>query len=580
MSGFLLKKSAALIIALALICFIPVTGFCSGVVEIYERDGAEYRDESGKTGVIPEGDTVLVYDYDYETKEMKALYDGKKIILDGDELDEEYDDFYGDKYPAPQKYRVWDENGAVVRREPREKSSKIAKLPFGMEFEVLYYAYDEFSVWVSVDFDGVSGWVYDEDLVMVRGGNSTGKITVVADGVKLYEDGKAVSKVIPSGTVLEYDYFTDHYWEGGVTSYYTEYNGVKGWVEGLRSVMDYPTVCNTTIDRSGYVMIASDEDRALYSGPFGTGEKLEVSIPEDTVTAYSSFSEKTVDKKTGEVLTEYGDYDIFESDKYTDTIFTCRVKIGDVTGWVTATDSSTGFRTQSITGDGTPGYAVTESKIDAYGNKDLKGDKLFSVPAYAPLTIYFYCYNNDTGLNTVYAEYKGQYGWTDSRKTAGSGSRNLNAFSDIDFISDVESGKVTGKIPAGTGFVDFMIPDDFSEETGGYIFVRYGDEFGWIEKDADYLVSGPWDLRDYIDIAKPEDTVTQVSEDGSTSPAGEDDTSGSRPGKPEESMTEQGGETNGREKPGIIMLAASAAIIIAIAIVIINGRKRAKNEIQ
>ena len=134
MSGFLLKKSAALIIALALICFIPVTGFCSGVVEIYERAGAEYRDESGKTGVIPEGDTVLVYDYDYETKEMKALYDGKKIILDGDELDEEYDDFYGDKYPAPQKYRVWDENGAVVRREPREKSSKIAKLPFGMEF--------------------------------------------------------------------------------------------------------------------------------------------------------------------------------------------------------------------------------------------------------------------------------------------------------------------------------------------------------------------------------------------------------------------------------------------------------------
>lgn len=582
MSVTVLKRTAALISALALIFCFTVTGFCSNVVEIYNRDGVQYKDESGKTGVIPEGDTVLVYNYDYETKEMKALYDGKKIVLDADGLDEEYTDFYGDKFPAPQKYRVWDENGAIVRREPEEKSSKIAKLPYEMEFDVTYYTYDEFSTWVFVEFDGASGWVYDEDLVKVRGRNSTGRITVVGDGVKLFEDEKPVSKVIPAGTVLEYNYYTDHYWEGGVTSYYTEYNGTKGWVEGLRSVMECPTVCSTTVDTSGFVMITSGKDTALYSGPFGTGEKLDASIPRDTVVEYSSFAEKTVDKKTGEVLSEYGDYEFYESEEYTDIIFTCRVKSGDVTGWVTAAADSTGFMLQTLAGDASPYYAVTAGKADAYGSKELTGEKLFSVPEYTPLTIYFYYYDNSDGSNAGFAEYKGQYGWIDCSygMTEGSGSRNLTAFSDIDFVHDVETGKVTDKIPAGAGFTDYIISDELSEKTGGYIFVRYGDDFGWIKKDSDYLASGPWNLRDYADIAMPADTESRTAEDGSAAQPGEEDGSATQTGAPEESRTQQGSESDGGKKPGTVVLLVSAAVIIAIAVVIINGRRRAKNEIQ
>ncbi len=293
-------KTAAVIFAVILIFSASVNAFASNTYSSSKRDGIAYTDAHGNRGTVPYGKKILVYEDDYENGEYKALWENKKIIIDKSEIGDSYHDLYGDKSDKPVKYRVFNENGALIRATPDEDGIIMGKINPGKEFEITYYSYDEFTQWVYVNYKGKQGWVHDTDLVKVRPENSTGKIVVVGANVALSEDRRAVSKVIPAGTVLEYDWSTDHYYEGGETMYYTEYDGVKGWICGLHCEMDMPNVCECTLDVQGYVMVTDKSDCGIYSGPFRTGEKLEARVPDNTVLESDSYAEKTVDKKNGE----------------------------------------------------------------------------------------------------------------------------------------------------------------------------------------------------------------------------------------------------------------------------------------
>lgn len=213
----------------------------------------------GVNGFLPK-DTVVTINGEYEI-EGEEYYSIK------------YNDKYGyikvsdtaltEEVYAPEKgYKLEEETKSIViskglymYKGPSEKFENMGvEIPVGTVLTYQYANAEYNAPWAYVTYNGVSGWVYvyeygeayycatpfEDDSIY------SGDLYVVLEGVRLtdipenpeYEQYRSeeektgvkyVSKEIPVGTRLE---FADYYYKNAKSIWvYTEYNGVKGWVE-------------------------------------------------------------------------------------------------------------------------------------------------------------------------------------------------------------------------------------------------------------------------------------------------------------------------------------------------------------
>ncbi|MBR5561553.1 MAG: hypothetical protein IKW12_00205 [Clostridia bacterium] len=196
----------------------------------YEMDDEEYYsiEYNEKYGYIKVADTALTEDIYAPEKGYKLDKETKSIVIS---------------------------NGLYMYKGPSEKFEKFGEeIPVGTVLTYRYANAQYDPPWAYVTYNGVSGWVYiyeygvafycatlfEEDSVY------SGDLYVVLDGVRLTnipenpeyeqyrdEDEKTgaeyVTKEIPVGTRLEFD---NYYYKNAKSIWvYTEYNGVKGWIE-------------------------------------------------------------------------------------------------------------------------------------------------------------------------------------------------------------------------------------------------------------------------------------------------------------------------------------------------------------
>lgn len=156
-------------------------------------------------------------------------------------------------YKTEYKYRyyVFDDTN-VLYNGPSNTYGKVkpeTKLKVGTIVESVYHD----SMWMYVEQDGVSGWVYiyrdnmSTDAYSINDPHGLAEIPsedeyyTTKENIKLYDspkNGKEIGVAVPKNTKLKVIY---EYQVRRNTSYYVEYNGTKGWTSTLNFEPKSPT---------------------------------------------------------------------------------------------------------------------------------------------------------------------------------------------------------------------------------------------------------------------------------------------------------------------------------------------------
>ncbi len=569
-------RIASVVFALMLAFSFEITCLSAYETKIVDSDGTCYTGIDGNTLFIPVGETVIVTDEYVGKGKAEIIYRGMRLSVNATAVDKNSSDIcFAERFTERRYYHVMSREGVPIKSSTKDDAETLGIIPYGTDFSSVYYINYTFWDWVYIEYNNIYGWVLIESRYKtadIPDKDSTHEITTVIDGLRLmegtdYEHQKEISEPIPKGTVLKYDYYRAEYYEGGETSYHTEYKGVSGWLTGIENDVDGPVVCSTTVDKTGYVMINPGVGGTIYTNVFNSGEKTSVSIPEGVPVKYDSYASNTVDKETGEVLKDYSKYndiDFYNNiDVWTDNIVTCRVTYKGVTGWVTIKNGETGYSSDLT-------RIMTLEKVPVYDNPKLNGEKIFDIPELSVAESYFFYHNNREREYREFIGYGGKFGWVDSGADSSDEYKySCTTFSHVDIISDLKTKKVIGRIPPGEDFILLYSGDHVFESTGGYCYAQYKDVCGWIKTDGDYISSGLYDIKKQIVEDSDDDGSDESEKSNITKSPGPD------------SIVEMDKKDDGSSKLSsrtVIIIASVAFVILAVIVVFIIKRGFSKSK--
>ena len=567
-----MKKAAVAFLALFLTVSVGLINAFALPLEtvVTAENGAVCELENGEKITIPKGETVIITDHSDQVKIRYKNYTGTvdpKDIEAGNNL-------YGEilKLNSPVKYLITDNEGVPVYSFPNIESTRLGKIPCGETVTATHYVPNEFWEYAFVKYGDISGWIYVKsgyETAEYPDPSATREIITVKDGLRLTEKTdsgkiKECSEPIPYGTKLKYDYCRNEYYEGGVTSYYTEYKGAKGWLTGASFTTENFPYYETTLDRGGYFMISDDSDFTLGKAPFEEDPKVSAEIPKNIPVKFESQVAKVVDLKTGKELPKDDEYDNYKYDfnyydheEYADVITSLKLELDGAEIWLTYHENSDVFLS---TEEPSVYYSFEDS--DVYGDMDLSGKKLFTLPSSEFGNCCFYFYDDEAQQEYRFIEYNGKYGWVKGGKTADE-KYIYTAFEDIPVYKSAENDEVIKTVAAGR---DFNIIESFfneSDKNNGRALIKYDGAVGWIDSESDYLLCGFFDVSKQIDIP-------QAKEIADENDPGENLSETAEISKPET-------DKNEKSLKFLPVIIACAAVLSAAAIIILVKRRNKKS---
>ena len=311
--------------------------------DVYESEYVEYEDSFGgysfmkKTGeVLPEGSEIRVtgeYEVDGELYLYCNFDDDYIYVKNADVATEKAEIPYtqGEKLSKPRKMIVFGD-GFYLRKGPSNAYDTIGpEIEKGTVISVEYsLPGGNYAPWAYIIHNGIGGWgeifqyggaFYCADLID-ENSPYTGSLYVFKGDVRLidkpvypYEGNPTKSKFItdpvPAGTKLTFDYY---YHDAKSVYVYTEYNGIKGWVqtdEGFNG----PLYSSSAIGTYGNKYIWQEEGANVYSKLGDTSSEILTTFEKGSLvkTVYRCENEED---DTSKPAGEYGEYPQIEKSWY------------------------------------------------------------------------------------------------------------------------------------------------------------------------------------------------------------------------------------------------------------------------
>lgn len=460
-------------------------------------EGAVFEAADGTTGVIPCGETVIATYADSTNGTAYIRFRDLEATVQTDALaPSAWMEDVCVKLVDPPTIRILQEDGVPMTAHPNRDADQIGRIPCGAEVTPIYVQEGEAYHNVYVEYEGQKGWIWFGPCSMTAEVRTkegyAGEITVLEDGLRLmdYSDEntpKPVSAVIPKGTTLPYLYYRDVYYEGGSTSYYLEYQGVRGWLRAYEAYMETPTVSHATLDEPGYVMALDEADCALYRGPFRTGGRAGARLEPHVPVRFDSVAERWIDRETGKILTTE---DPYPYNREAEFLYTCRVNVNGVVGWVTVSNRQTGYVSLKRPD------VVTLRETPVYADERLQGDPVFTLPQWTFAECFFFSYDQQANKESLFVRFQGRTGWITSDAVEWDAfAKYCTALSELSVSETIGSKQTAFTIPAGEEFVkyDYHNYRDKTDPINSCAFVKYGDAAGWIDANANFIGSGEFD---------------------------------------------------------------------------------------
>ena len=580
-----MKKLFALIIS-AIICISFVTPAFADMEGPYfveykavmtKEDGISEEDFDGNLHTIPAGATVTVTgeyeNYNTGMKYAGVLYEDHHFDVPMRYIKNTRDEVGTDaavRLSESVSFRVINPDGAPIRKGPAESYDEIAKIPVDTVIRPEYGTVpDVYELpWAYIEYDGVSGWTevfqfgecLEYAILAKEDAYQTGEIMILSDNIRLKDtlahvmewESKTnyVTGKIPVGTVLRYEYY---YRLPKSIVIFTEYNGVKGWVETDESYNGFGNQ-SAAVGSCNDIMAINEDGFEIYTEPFGSGEATGVTVPANELLKSDMRSYRTVYKSNGKVV----DFDSFNDNDYPDDELleyenTYRVEYKGTKGWITCR----GFYSENILTSWDMGSFYTVGDVELKSRYD-SDETVAVIPAGETIKPIFNYYGDHDEM--YYCEYDGKYGWFNSEKedTAREQNNVYTYTEDIEIYSGPKnSGELLGTIPAGEEYgvlYSMGYPVEGAEDTyNSAEMVEYNGVRGWIDMSDG---AEPTFVRDLI--VEPE-----APEDATPAETGE--------------ATPTDGKSAVRSMTAVyIAVAAAVALAALVTIILIAKKKKSK----
>ena len=584
-----MKKILALIIS-AIICIGCVTPAFADMEGPYfleyeavmtKQDGFSEEDYEGNLLTVPAGATVTVTgEYENENSGLKyahAKYEDHTFDIPMRYIDNVNDNVNKDKAVRLSKsmsFKVINPEGAPIRKGPAESYETIGTIPVDTVITPEYGTIPNVSMlpWAYIEYDGISGWTqvfqfgycYDYACPVDKNSEYTGELLIMDDNLMLYDtishainrasEKYCVSDKIPAGTTLK---FESYYRFPKSTIVFTEYNGVKGWLETDESSNGFGNQ-TSAIGENHDIMVIDEDGLEIFTEPYNSGESTGVTVPADEMFKTDMRSYRTVYKSNGEFVdfSSFGDND-YPDDDLLEFENTYRVNYKGTKGWIT----TRGFYGEGvlISWDIDPYYTAGELELKSRFDSD---ETVAVIPAGKIIKPIFDYYGTDDGRYN-YCEYDGKYGWFSSEDPNAAWEVNvvLTLPEDVEIYSEPRSGgELLGTIHAGEEFGNlYSTSYRVDEDTDTYYavdMVTFNGIKGWIEYDTEIESTYVREL-----IVEPEETE-------------ETEATGT--------LTETGDAVTGEKSPVKSMVAVYIAVAAAVAlaalvtIILIAKKKKSK----
>lgn len=395
--------------------------------EVYESDYIEYEDSFGgysfmkKTGkVLPEGSEIRVTG-EYEVEGVLYLYckfdDDYGYVKNTDVATEKAEIPYtqGEKLSKPRKMIVFGD-GFYLRKGPSNAYDTIGpEIKKGTVITVEYsLPGGDYAPWAYIIHNGIGGWgeifqyggaFFCADLVD-ENSPYTGSLYVFSDDVRLidkpvypYEGNSAKSKFItdpvPAGTKLTFDYY---YHDAKSVYVYTEYNGVKGWVETDES-FNGPSLNRTAIGIYNIQYVWQDEGLPVYSKLGDTSSEILTTFEKGSLVkcVYKCVNDEDDKSKP---MNEYGEYPWIEKAWY-------GVEVDGKLGWMHAVTKSEENGEKMYFWE-VNHYMTDGTTVNVYENHDVNSELVATIPENTDFVILGF--GND---QWCFVDYNGKTGWAE-----------------------------------------------------------------------------------------------------------------------------------------------------------------------